>query len=64
MSDPNESKNAHDEQVDSLKAFYNYVKDGGDYEGSVTQQWIESSAEYLNAEEVQEFLSQGDEYEE
>ena len=62
MSGPEDIPSAHDEQVDSLEAFYHYVKDDDGYEGSITQQWVESSAEYLNAEEIQDFLSSGDDY--
>lgn len=51
---------ATDEQVDSLESFYNYVKDEPGYEGSVTQQWVDTSAQYLNQQEIQEWLSQND----
>lgn len=58
MSDPK----ATDEQVESLEAYYNYVKDEPGYEGSVSEQWVETSAEYLNAQEIQEWLAEYDDY--
>ncbi|NJO31680.1 MAG: hypothetical protein HC874_32115 [Richelia sp. SL_2_1] len=52
MSDPK----ATDEQIDSLEAFYNYVKDESGYKGSVTQQWVDTSAQYLNQQEIQKVV--------
>lgn len=59
MSDPN--KSAREEEVDSLEAYYNYVKDEDGYEGSVSEQWVESSAQWLNQQEINDWLAEGDE---